>query len=107
MVLQAGLHSRFNVDPRIPRQRFIDLYKLWLKNSISREIAEEVRILRFGGSIVGIVTLGQKIDRADIGLIAVDSSMRRKGFGGSLVYAAQEWALKKEVRLGSGCHSGR
>lgn len=41
-----------------------------------------------------MVTVGKKGDRADVGLIAVDASMRGKKLGAALVLAAQEWALK-------------
>lgn len=95
LALQAGVYSRFRVDPRIPEGRFVDLYKLWINNSVNKKIADAVLIVRKEGKAVGMVTVGRKGDRADIGLIAVDDSMRGKGLGLTLVRAAQEWALNK------------
>jgi len=95
LAIQAGVNSRFNLDPRIPEERFEMLYKLWIRNSVTRKIADAVLVVRYLDRIVGMVTVGEKNDRADIGLIAVDDSMRGKNLGVSLVRAAQKWAVCK------------
>lgn len=95
LAIQAGIYSRFKVDPRIPANRFVDLYKLWIQNSVNKKIADTVLVIRDKGKAVGMVTVGQKGDRADIGLIAVDVSMRGRSLGLSLVRAAQEWTISK------------
>jgi dTDP-4-amino-4,6-dideoxy-D-galactose acyltransferase len=95
LAIQAGVYSRFNLDPRIPEERFEMLYKLWIRNSVSRKIADAVLVVRYLNRIVGMVTVGEKNHRADIGLIAVDDSMRGKNLGVSLVRAAQKWAVCK------------
>lgn len=95
LAIQAGIYSRFKLDPRFPEGRFVELYKLWIQNSVNKKIADSVLVVRDEGKVVGMVTIGQKGDRADIGLIAVDASMRKRRLGLSLVCAAQEWALSK------------
>ena len=95
LAIQAGVYSRFKVDSRIPAERFVDLYKLWIQNSVNKKIADAVFVARSSGRIVGMVTVGQKDGRADVGLIAVDTSMRRRGVGVVLVQAVQAWALSK------------
>lgn len=94
LAVQAGIFSRFKVDPRIPDGRFVDLYKLWINNSVNKTIADAVLVVRKEGKAVGMVTVGRKSGRADIGLIAVDASMRGRSLGLTLVRAAQDWALK-------------
>lgn len=94
LAVQAGVYSRFKVDSRIPDNRFVELYKLWILNSVNKKIADSVLVARSEDRIVGMITVGKKGNRADVGLIAVDASMRGKKLGVALVQAAQEWALK-------------
>lgn len=92
LALQAGSHSRFKVDPRMPAGKFADLYRLWIRNSVRGKIAAAVIVARREGRIVGMVTVGEKNGRGDIGLIAVDAGMRGMNVGASLVAAAVDWA---------------
>jgi dTDP-4-amino-4,6-dideoxy-D-galactose acyltransferase len=94
LAIQAGIFSRFNIDPQMPAGRFIDLYKLWIQKSVQRELADKVLVVRNAGIIVGMVTVGEKNGRGDIGLLAVDSSMRGKKLGIALVNAAQQWTIE-------------
>jgi dTDP-4-amino-4,6-dideoxy-D-galactose acyltransferase len=95
LAIQAGAYSRFKLDPRIPERKFEDLYKLWIRKSVNREIADTVLVARHAGNVVGMVTVGEKNGRSDIGLISVDTCMRGKSIGRSLVSAAQKWGRKK------------
>lgn len=91
--LQAGVFSRFKVDPSIPAGKFVELYKMWIRCSVQREIAESVYVVRHQGAIAGMVTVGEKNGRADIGLIAVDDAIRGMGAGQALVLAARDWGV--------------
>lgn len=92
LAVQAGEYSRFAVDPLVPRDKFIDLYTLWMRRSISGEIADCVLVIREEqNAIAGMVTLGQKRGRGDIGLIAVHEACRGRKYGQHLVRAAQQW----------------
>ena len=51
-----------------------------------------------GEKIVGMVTVGMKNGRGDIGLVAVHESMRGKNVGVNLTRAAQKWAIGKGCR---------
>ncbi len=95
LAIQAGIYSRYSIDARMPAGKFLELYKLWILNSVKRQIADAVLVVRHSGKIVGMVTVGEKNGRSDIGLIAVDASMRGKNLGVSLVYAATEWGRRK------------
>lgn len=99
LALQAGIYSRFRVDPRMPRDKFEGLYRLWIRNSVNGRIADQVLVARETGKIVGMVTVGRKGERADIGLVAVDASMRGRNLGGALVQSAQQWALENGFKI--------
>lgn len=99
LALQAGIYSRFRIDPRIPVEKFAGLYRIWIQNSVSGQIADAVLVVRHSDHIVGMVTVGEKNGCGDIGLIAVDGSVRGKNVGGALVYAAQEWSRRRGLKL--------
>ena len=98
LAVEAGVCSRFRVDPRIPEEKFAELYKLWIRNSTNRRMADTVLVVRHAGKIVGMVTVKEKNGVSDIGLIAADAAMREKKLGFALVRAAQEWARKRGLK---------
>jgi dTDP-4-amino-4,6-dideoxy-D-galactose acyltransferase len=99
LAIQVGRNSRFGADPRIPVDKYFDLYKLWIRNSVNRQVADAVLVVRRADKVVGMATVGAKDGRGFIGLFAVDPVMRGKNVGVSLVYAAQEWARRKGLRF--------
>ena len=100
LAIQSGEYSRFSVDEKIPREKFVGLYNIWINRSLSKEIAEEVLVIRDGKRVAGMVTLGNKNGRGDIGLIAVDGNYRGKQYGEKLVRAAQGWFVKNGYEFG-------
>lgn len=95
LAIQIGKHSRFGADPRIPEDKLIDMYKRWIRNSVNRQIADAVFVARQSGKVVGMVTVGKKNERGDIGLMAVDPDVRGENLGVALVSTAQDWARRK------------
>lgn len=95
---EAGRYSRFRVDPRVPVQVFEQIYDAWIRNSLTKQIADEVMVIRDRSSLVGLVTVGAKGERADIGLLAVAEEARGRGLGKALVRASLEWALRRHFR---------
>ena len=100
LAIQSGEYSRFSVDPNVPRDKFEELYRIWMRNSLNKERANEVLVIREGKSIVGMVTLEERNGKGDIGLIAVDSNCRGRKFGEKLVRAAQDWFIKAGYKSG-------
>jgi dTDP-4-amino-4,6-dideoxy-D-galactose acyltransferase len=100
LAIQSGKYSRFNVDPNFPKNKFIAIYSIWIKKSIYKELAKEVLVYLEDNSVVGMITLGEKNNRGDIGLIAVDKNYRGKGYGKSLVRAAQIWFINNGYQTG-------
>lgn len=99
LALQSGEYSRFRLDPRFEANVFPRLYGLWLRNSLSHELAREVLVFEpvAGTRALGLLTLGVKQGRADIGLLAVDEQARGQQIGQQLVQAARQrtaaWGL--------------
>ena len=91
---QSGEYSRFRLDLRFKPSVFQELYSRWLHNSLSGDIARRVLVWRSPeGQEAGLLTLGEKNGRADIGLLAVDAAARGQRVGQQLVAAAQVQAL--------------
>lgn len=95
LAIQSGLCSRFNVDSGLPNDKFVELYKTWIRNSTKKKIAFKVLVAKNSEHLIGMVTLGEKDGRADIGLIAVDSKYRGQGIGNALMYQAENEFLKQ------------
>jgi dTDP-4-amino-4,6-dideoxy-D-galactose acyltransferase len=99
LAFQSGEYSRFRLDNRFVSGTYERLYRQWLHNSLARTLAREVLVYQPApaASELGLLTLGIKQGRADIGLLAVDRSARGQGVGTALVQAAQRvtatWGL--------------
>lgn len=92
LAYQAGIYSRFNVDPNFSNDEYNLLYRVWLKKSLKRENAFEVYVYKEEEEL-GFVTIGKKDLNADIGLIAVDEKQRGKGIGKLLMNSAFKRSL--------------
>ncbi|MGQ0739688.1 MAG: GNAT family N-acetyltransferase [Bacteroidota bacterium] len=93
--IQSGIFSRFNADPGFTKEKFILLYTIWMRRSIGREMADEVFVCDSPDKdIMGVITLGEKNKRADIGILAVEEKFRGQQVGRELVSAAIAYGLK-------------
>jgi dTDP-4-amino-4,6-dideoxy-D-galactose acyltransferase len=93
---QSGEYSRFRRDPYFDTTVFKQLYSQWLHNSLTGSIARQVLVWHsIEGQELGLMTLGEKKQQADIGLLAVDASARGQRIGQQLVATAQIWSIKE------------
>jgi len=95
LALRSGEYSRFRFDPKFPRELCDRLFTCWITRSVSKEIAWEVLVIKEQNELLGLVTLGAKGERADIGLVAVVEQARRKGIGRALVTDANRHFAKR------------
>lgn len=93
----SGKFSRFNTDPNISRNKFEELYKLWVDNSISGKFASKVFVYIEENEIIGFVTLSVKDGCGEIGLIAVDKNHQGKSIGSKLIAKVEMYLLEKGI----------
>ncbi|MBW7885350.1 MAG: GNAT family N-acetyltransferase [Caldilineaceae bacterium] len=91
LAIQSGEYSRFFIDPAVPRERFEELYTIWIERSVTKQLADEVLVIRHQNRIAGMVTVRANDEVGEIGLIAVDSAYRGKGYGTTLIREAHLW----------------
>lgn len=87
--------SRFAKDPHLDLLQRYAMYDAWIRNSCNRQIASEVWVEQDGEQIKGMVTMGQKSGRADIGLLAVSETYRGQGVGKRLLNSTQAFCAKQ------------
>ncbi len=100
LAFESGKYSRFRADPNITEAQFQDIYRQWITNSVNHSIADDVLIYRDSDTqkILGMMTVGEKNHRGDIGLLAVDQNARGKQIGSTLIRAAQRYFIQKNYR---------
>ena len=87
----AGIHTRFNLDPKISEEKFKELFKIWIEKSIDGSLATEVLVYKENDRIVGFVTA--KLDN-EIGfapLLAVERKYEGLGISFALMNAIQSY----------------
>lgn len=98
LALDSGLYSRFKVDPHFVHNEYQKLYRTWIEKSVRKEIAQEILVYEDQDRILGMVTLGEKNGRGDIGLVAVSGLARGQGIGKKLMAAAEAYFRKSGYR---------
>jgi dTDP-4-amino-4,6-dideoxy-D-galactose acyltransferase len=94
LAMASGAYSRFNVDPRFPRARFLEMYRIWIERSVRREIADTVLVEHdpmIEDGLSGMVTVAIANGIGKIGLLAVAEQARGRGVGRRLLNSAHEW----------------
>lgn len=96
LAVESGIYSRFVVDPRFPKPLARAMFEEWIVRSISKQVADEVLVIRQGSEVVGMVTIASKGHRGSIGLLAVAEHCRGRQLGRALVQAAQNWCRERD-----------
>jgi ribosomal protein S18 acetylase RimI-like enzyme len=91
LAVQAGELSRFARDPLFPREKFLALYREWMRKSLTNELADEVLVAFTKDIPAGFVTVSNQEGTGEIGLIAVDAAFRGEHLGQALMAAALNW----------------
>lgn len=95
LALQSGGHSRFRLDPLFPDVLCDKLYTCWITRSVRKEIAWQLLVARDANELMGLITLGTKEKRGDIGLMAVASNARGRGIGQLLMVDAERCFMER------------
>jgi dTDP-4-amino-4,6-dideoxy-D-galactose acyltransferase len=95
LAYESGNFSRFQNDPNLTEQQFKNIYKTWITNSVNHTFADDVLGIVENNKLLGMVTVGEKNNRGDIGLLAVSEKARGKKIGTRLVNAALHYFIQK------------
>jgi dTDP-4-amino-4,6-dideoxy-D-galactose acyltransferase len=105
---QSGEFSRFLLDSHFVPRVFQNLYSEWLRNSLSGAITRRLLTWHEAKGIQrGLLTLGEKNGRVDIGLLAVDVFVRGQQAGQQIVASAAAQAYNLELSATPGCNATR
>lgn len=92
------IHSRFFNDPIIPKEKAVEIFREWIKNSVLGKVADCVFVAEAQGKAVGFITL--EIDQrvGHIPLIGVEQAFRGKGVSHDLTSKAFDYFNKKKLK---------
>jgi dTDP-4-amino-4,6-dideoxy-D-galactose acyltransferase len=93
--IQSGEYSRFKTDPKFTYSQFERLYYKWIELSINGPMSDEVIAYVKDDNIMGMVTIGKKNGRIDVGLLSVDKQFRGRGIGKKLLEFVEYKAFQK------------
>jgi dTDP-4-amino-4,6-dideoxy-D-galactose acyltransferase len=96
---QAGVESRFRVDPDVGTAVFHRIYDAWIARSVAREIADAVLVARNDDRVIALVTVSEAAQCSEIGLLAIAPAARGRGIGTALVRATQRRATERGIPL--------
>lgn len=93
LALLSGWDSRFKKDARLTTC-YNKLYTTWIEKSLTGEMADVIFVHQMNNIIDGFVTVSNKKDFGQIGLIAVDEKQQGKGIGRKLLHTVHDWCLQ-------------
>lgn len=93
----SGEYSRYKLDANFAKGKFEEMYRMWVDNSISGEIADYLYYIEDKGQICAFVTLKITQKGGVIGLIATDKNVQAKGMGKTLILKCEETLRLKGI----------
>ena len=99
LAYESGKFSRFFLDINFNIEKFKELYKKWVDNSISKLFADDLFVYQEDNKTIGFVTYKIKNNIATIGLIAVCPNEQGKGIGGKLLNYLENFLIKSNINI--------
>lgn len=93
----SGWHSRYKLDKNFSDKEFKSLYKTWINNSITGQLADGIFTAKVDHKIVGFATFKNHKDKCVYGLMAVAKEVQGKGFGLKLMRAVEHHTRKMGI----------
>jgi dTDP-4-amino-4,6-dideoxy-D-galactose acyltransferase len=96
LAMQAGVYSRFYVDEKVPREKYKELYMIWLGNAFVGELSK-VFVRYIDGQLAGFITFEAKNGLACPGIMAVDPKFRGKGIARLFMKQVENWGFENNL----------
>ena len=106
LAIQSGMMTQFRQDPELS-PHFERLFLTWINFAVTKELADSIWTWFENGKHLGLVTVrcAKRVDPATghieregrIGMLAVDSSHRRRGIGTHLLQACDFWCSSLNI----------
>lgn len=90
----AGSLGRFGNDENIPAEKYYELFKNWIINSVNKKLATDVLVYRVNGKIIGFITIKVDGKKGSSPLLAVNRDYEGIGVSFALMRAAETVLVK-------------
>ena len=94
LAYESGKYSRFKLDKNFAPEVFANMYKLWIKNSVNGQIADRIYVVERNNKKVAMLTLKEKSEAMQIGLISTSIESQGKGYGKQLINRTKQTAIE-------------
>ena len=98
LALLAGQNGRFGNDPRISEETYNRLFECWIRNSVKKNIADEVLVYKVNHEIVGFATIKIDGDKGYAPLLAVKREYEGKGVSFALMRAIETRLIENKCK---------
>lgn len=108
LTLESGKFSRFRLDSKFKKNDFKKLYRKWIDNSYTKEIADNILVYKYKDDNIGFITYKVFENYARIGLMAISPKYQGKGIGIQLINAVENELITlgiNELRISTQLHN--
>ena len=96
LALVSGEFSRFRLDERLPKGSYERMYHRWIENACPFPgTNKQIFVYSPDGIAQGMITVDYKGNKAQIGLVAIDSEYQHQGVG-TKIMSTLEYVLYRE-----------
>lgn len=95
----SGHYSRFLLDSNFGTEKFKELYRMWVDNSVNKKFAKKIFYTKNNNIITGFVTYQENNGIGKIGLIATHSQYQGKGLGKKLIICVEQYCRENGIKV--------
>lgn len=98
LALVSGEYSRFKLDHRLPEGSYEQLYMKWIEKACPQEgTNKQIFVYMQEGIPWGMITVDYAGDKAQIGLVAVDTKFQHQGIGTKIMSTMEYYLYRSGV----------
>lgn len=94
----SGQHSRFLLDEKFGIEKFKELYRMWIDNSINKRFAKKIFYTKDNNTITSFATYQEVDNIGKIGLIATSPSYQGRGLGKTLLNKVEYYCKENNIK---------